>query len=188
MAAATVPIEAGGNQVLHSGKLVRRAVMLGVAATLALLVGAGQSAQAAPSQRQTEHAAVMGVPVGTSTAATGHFYTGTWAADGSIVISEVGGPADDPVVYASWSLKLSHSATVGIFNGALAGATAVVIAICQTAAPSPADFICSAGGTILAAIVRSLGEPGPNDCLGITLRTRLAIPPWAIDAGYVNCN
>ena len=172
--------------MFHLSQLARHAVIAATAASMVLL-GAEQAAQAAPSRQQAGYAAAASVPVATSTAAKGVFYTAVVTADGGLVVSRVVEPADERAVRARWSLKLTNTQTKRIFDAAVGGATATVIAICQVAAPSGADWICSAGGAVLGAIIRSLGAPGDNDCLGISLRTKWGLPPWEIDAGYVDC-
>lgn len=175
--------------MVHANRLARHAVAVTAAAALAVLLGAGQSAQAGPSQQQAERVAPMSVPGAVFSAARGDVFTAVVTADGGVVVSKVVDPAAvDETVYASWSLKLSHTRTVQIYDAALAGTLGTVIYLCQLTAPGAADWICSTGGSVLMALIRAVSAPGPNDCLGIEMGTRLDLPPWYIRAGYVDCN
>jgi hypothetical protein len=84
-------------------------------------------------------------------------------------------------------VKLSHARTEEIFYAAAIGASTTVVAICQSVMPSVADPGCVALGGVLMRIIVRLGAPDDNDCLGIKISTRLALPPWKIEAGYVDC-
>jgi len=170
------------------GKFIRRAIITATVGSM-MAIGAAPAANASPVHRQTAHVAVVAdsSPV-TSNAAAREVYTGYVDADGTVVISKGAQDSSGAMTKLSVSLKLSHAKTVEIFYAALTGAITTVVAICQVYAPSALDFICSAGGTVLAGIITRLSAPGANDCLGIKLSTRLGLPPWKIQAGYIDCH
>jgi hypothetical protein len=170
------------------GKFIRRAIITVTVGSM-MAIAAAPAANAAPVHRQPAQVAVLASSsLVTSNAAVREVYTGYIEADGTMVITKGTQDSTGEMTKASVSLKLSHAKTVEIFYAALAGAISTVVAICQYFAPSALDFICSAGGTVLAGIVTRLGAPGANDCLGIKLSTRLGLPPWKIEAGYIDCN
>jgi ammonia channel protein AmtB len=106
--------------------------------------------------------------------------------DGSLTVA---GSTSAQDVDVSWSrtIKFNNRQTKQIYDAALVGATGVIAGLCTIAAPSIVDPFCGVIAGLLAAIVRGFSAPGDNDCLGITVTTRLGIPPVSVRAGYVNC-
>lgn len=173
--------------------IISRAMVVTVATSM-ILGGVAQAAVASPAETQVSRGAAVSTRVVTN-AADGAVYTGYLALDGSVVIAknttnDTGSKApesDRSPDRARASVKLSHAKTVEIFYAALAGATATVAVLCQSVTPGGLDWICSAGATVLAGIITRLGAPAANDCLGISIETRIGLPPWKISAGYVDC-
>lgn len=99
-------------------------------------------------------------------------------ADGTLTITASSTSTENSVNPQILVLKLNHGATVAIYTAAANADHLATICGHFIGVPGICDTI-----RLLAAPIRALGAPGPNDCLAFW--TVLAVPPFQV--GYLSC-
>ncbi len=165
--------------------MVQRTALIAVTAS-ALLIGVTGPASASAQTPSADRAPAVAAA---AVSHNGVMYEAFYNRDGSVTVQPV---KDDgsQAVEARWSrtIKFNNRQTKQIHEAAAIGATGVISGLCVVAAPAIVDPFCTVIAGLLVYIVRALSAPGDNDCLGVTVTTRVGIPPVRVRAGYVNCN
>lgn len=165
--------------------MLQRAALV-TAAVSALIVGATGTANASASSIATPAAA-------SAVSSAGVIHEAVPTREGGMVVQVVSGTAGtksvavEPAPRVSYTIKFSHARTKQLFDAAVLGATSTITAICLAVAPAAARALCAPAAGLIGILLRNAGQPGPNDCLAVTLEARIGWPPVRVRGGYVNC-